>query len=212
MGDPLNNRLAKRLLVWVLVCSALLSALATTVQLYANFQRQEAALFDVKVQIEKGFAQSLSSALWSYDTEQVDLLLDGIFAEADISSLKLSSDDLVWERGPVDPDEQLQMQEVQLSYTDPVLGETVLGQLELGLSRARIWSNLYALVLVVFLSNLAKTGFAAIAILVIFQRIVSRHLRDIASYVSQPKWLTEGPELKLDRQNISGEDDLDAIS
>ncbi|MBW4710421.1 response regulator [Roseobacter sp. YSTF-M11] len=213
MTKAWNNRLALKLLFWVLVCNAVLSALATTAQLYVNFQRQDDALHDITRQVERGFAQSLSTAIWSFDTEQIDQILNGVFAETDIAYLKLAADGLqVWERGPTDPNEQLQTDTINLIHVDPTLGESVLGTMDLGLSRARIWSDLYAQVVVVFLSNLAKTGLASLAILAIFHRLVSRHLRDIATYVSQPNWLVEGEALRLNRPPTQAADDLDAIS
>lgn len=213
MPERWNNRLAFSLLLWVLLCSALLSVLATSVQLYVTFQRQEDALRDTVLQVERGFGQSLSSALWSFDTQQVDDILDGIHANRDIASLTLSgSNGQIWERLPSNPDEQLDVERFDLEYLDPVRGTASVGTLELGLSRARIWSNIYAQVLVVFLSNMAKTGFAAIAILVIFRRLVSRHLRHISDYVSKPEWFTVDVPLTLDRKHVHSGDDLDAIA
>ncbi|MGZ2259061.1 ATP-binding protein [Roseobacter sp. A03A-229] len=208
-----NNRLAIRLLLLVLAVNAVLSLLATSAQLYLTFLRQDDALHQVTSQIEQGFGQSLSSALWSFDTRQVDQILDGIFASADIGALTLTTDDnRSLMRGPKEPDEQLERDMIELVHSDPVRGVSTVGTLEVGLSRAGIWSDIYAQVLVVFLSNLAKAGIASIAILIIFQRLVSRHLRQISSYVSQPNWLTQPEPLALDRPPTSREDDLDAIA
>lgn len=213
MSMPWENRLGLRLLLWVLLINACLSLLATSVQLYLNFQRQDDALQAVRGQIEQGFGQSLSSALWSFDLQQVDQLLDGIYADADIATLKLQIDNgQVWTRGPDTPEGPLELERFDIQYDNPVRGMVTLGTLELGLTRARIWADIYSQVLVVFLSNIAKTGFASIAILLIFSRLVSRHLRQVAAYVSQPDWLTEGAPLSLDRQPTATADELDAIS
>lgn len=208
-----SNRLAYKLLIGVLVCSTILSALATSVQLYLTFQRQDAVLRDITGEIERGFGQSLSVALWSFDETQVNKILDGIHAQADIAYLKLSADTgRIWERGPDDPDETLLRDGIELAHEDPLKGETHVGSLELGLSRANIWSNLYALIVVVFLSNIVKTGLASIAILVLFRQLVSRHLRSISSYVSTPGWLDQAPDLELQRAATTVEDDLDTIT
>ncbi|MCV3272124.1 ATP-binding protein [Roseobacter sinensis] len=208
-----NNRLALRLLLLVLAINALLSLLATSLQLYLTFQRQDEALQRVTSQIEQGFGQSLSSALWSFDKQQVGEIIDGIFANADIGALNLYAEQLpTWTRGPKDPDEQLQITVIDLVHSDPVRGVTTVGTLEIGLSRAGIWSNLYQQVVVLFLSNMAKTGIASIAILIIFFRLVSRHLRQVSDYVSRPDWLTVEAPLQLDRPSTAPEDDLDAVA
>lgn len=212
MSRRWSNRLAFKLLLWVLLCNAVLSLLATSVQLYLTFKRQDEILHEVTTQIEQGFEQSLSSALWSFDTQQVDQILNGIYAGADIAYIKLSTGiGQTWERGPDDPNEDLEIEVINLEHSDPVRGVNELGTLELGLSRARIWSDLYSQVVVVFLSNIAKTGFASIAILAIFFHLVSRHLRQISSYVSEPNWLTDAAPLTLERDGRHDGDDLDAI-
>ena len=208
-----NSRLAYKLLVGVLVCSTALSALATSAQLYLMFHRQDGLLHETTGEIERGFGQSLSIALWSFDETQVNKILNGIHARADIAYLKLSTDTgSVWERGPDDPNENLQTDVVRLAHNDPLRGETTVGTLELGLSRAHIWSDIYAQVLVVFLSNIVKTGLASIAILALFYHLVSRHLRTISSYVAESGWLARPSELALERRGSSAQDELDTIA
>lgn len=212
MNRPKNNWLALKLLLWVVALNACLSLIATSVQLYFNFERQDRALERITEQVEQGFGKSLSFALWSFDLQQIEQILDGIHSEADIATLRLTSDQgQTWRRGPEQPEEALQDRKIELVYTDPARGQAVVGILDLGLSRARIWSDLYAQVLVLFFSNLAKTGIASVAILVIFRNLISRHLQRISSYVSQTNWLTIKDDLALERPETAHEDDLGAI-
>lgn len=208
-----NNKLAFTLLLWVLATNAVLSLLATSVQLYVNFQRQDDVLHQETAEIETGFGDSLSAALWSFDVGQVDQILGGIHAAADVATVKLTAENgQVWSLGNNSTNEQLEIDTIALTHEDPVLGSADLGTLEIGLSRARIWSDLYAQATVVFLSNIAKTGFASVAILLIFSYLVSRHLREIAGFVSDPLWLTGPNALALERPKGETRDDLDAIS
>lgn len=208
---PWNNRLGLKLLLYLLAFSALLSILATSAQLYLSFQRQNDALHEVTMQIEKGFSQSLSSALWSFDALQIDQILDGIFSNASVAAVTLETDgNRTWTRGPDEPIEALKFDAIPLGYVDPIRGSVPLGTLNIGLSRAQIWSNLYAQVLVVFLSNVAKMVIASIGILLIFDRLIGRHLRHISAYVSEAHWLTDNVPLALNRRGYG--DDIDAIS
>ena len=212
MSRKFNNLLALRLLVAVLLCSTILSALATSVQLYLAFRQQDEALQEITGDIERGYGRSLSNALWSFDDRQVDLVLNGVHAQADVAYLKLSADaGRVWERGEAPAGLELKTGVIDLVHPDPVNGETQVGTLELGLSRARIWSNIYAQILVVFLSNMAKTGLASIAILVIFNHLVSRHLRVIGDYVSKADWLTRDTDLALETNKPQEENDLESV-
>lgn len=212
MFRKFNNVLALRLLVAVLLCSTLLSALATSVQLYIGFQQQDTALQEITRDIERGYGRSLSNALWSFDDKQVELVLNGVNAQADVAYVKLSNDaGRVWERGEIPSGHELRTGVIELVHPDPVNGETKVGTLELGLSRARIWSNFYAQILVVFLSNMAKTGLASIAILLIFYHLVSRHLRVIGDYVSESSWLMRDADLSLENGKPAEDDDLEAV-
>lgn len=212
MFEKFKNHLALKLLVWVLLCSTVLSALATSIQFYQAFRQQDSALREITNDIERGYGRSLSNALWSFDDKQVDLVLNGVHAQADVAYLKLSADaGRVWERGADYTGRVLQAGVIELVHPDPVNGETKVGTLELGLSRARIWSNIYQQILVVFLSNMAKTGLASIAILAIFYHLVSRHLRVIGSYVSGADWLSRDRDLALEARKQPEETDLDSI-
>ncbi len=208
-----QNQLAVRLLLWILLFSAGLSLVATSVQLGLTFQRRDAALKEVTTQVKEGFSSSLSAALWAFDTRQVDQILSGIKARAAVASVKLIGEDgRVWELPSDDAAEQLYADSFEIYHAGPVRGQNLLGTLELGLTRAQIWSDLYAQVVVVFLSNIAKTMIASFAMLAVFAYLVSRHMREIAAHVSNPDWLGGGTQLVLDRSQRAHGDDLDAIS
>lgn len=213
MRFGMKSRLGLRLLVLVLVCNATLSAVATAIQLYASFQRQSDVLHEVARDVERGFHKSLTTALWAFDDSQVNLLLDGISANADIVSLRLTSgDEDSWTRGFPIEQSDLSVETIELIYPHERRGDILVGTLEMGISRQRIWDDIYAQILVLFLSNLAKTGLASVAILFIFSRLVTRHLSQIARHVRSTNQLEDTPLLTLNRPEHTVQDELDDIT
>lgn len=86
VGDPLG----RRLVVYSLLISTVLSTIAAGIQLSYSYQRQRddvSAIFD---QIEEALASPLEKALWKFDFSQVDVILDGIFANDAVAKLTLA--------------------------------------------------------------------------------------------------------------------------
>ncbi|MFK7942906.1 MAG: response regulator [Paracoccaceae bacterium] len=194
-----------------LLCNAVLSVLATAAQLYVSYGRQEAALRAIPKEVEVGFGGSLSDALWAFNFNQVELLLKGILSQASVEAVTLTTPEgrsWSFETGSA---AQVDPAEISLKRLGTNGGPRELGVLTLGLSTDRIWSNIYAQVFTVFLSNLAKTALASLVILLAFRHLISRHLRAIATYVSAIDWMGRAPPLDLHRGQAGAEDDIEAI-
>ncbi|MEL7464144.1 MAG: ATP-binding protein [Pseudomonadota bacterium] len=199
-------RLGNRVLALVLAFNALLSVLATGVQLYASYYRQDAALKAFVDETRRGYEAGLSAAVWAFDFEQVELLLTGIAAHQEIAALRLISGERAWLRGQ--SPEDLDFSAHEISLMAPVEGRSldVVGVLQISLSRKEIWRSLYEQVGVVLLSNLAKTIAASIFILFVIDRVATRHLHRLAAFVRRKNWLTEETPLVLQGDGRAAEE------
>ena len=207
-----RNRLGLRVLAWVLLCNALLTILTTAVQLYSIYQRDRTVLVGSFDEIERGYHDSLEDALWRFDYTQVDKILDGLASRGDVSRLELiDGTGRKWVRGEGDLQDGLIIRAFPFERPDSQGNVEKIGALSVGLSVSRLWDNVWKQVLVVFLSNLAKTSIAAILILLIFHRLVSRHLLRIADHVAEEGWLEDSEPLQLRRDPADNADDLNAI-
>ena len=207
-----ENRLAHRLVFLMVLSSSLLSVVATCVQLYSSYQRDKQQLVsDTVAIIDQSFRGSLENALWAFNFEQIEILLDGIAAKASVGAIELnSSTGHSWRRDEGADARNLIFHDFNLIRRGSGQAEEAMGTLKIGLTledvRARIWAQFWTL----FFSNLGKTFLASLIMLALFHMLVTRHLREMASFVNDADWMHKDEPLKLDRRSRNP-DDLDNI-
>lgn len=206
-----ENRLAHRLVFLMVLSSSLLSVAATCIQLYSSYVRdKELLVVETRDVIEKSFRGSLENALWEFNFQQVEAVLDGIFAKVGVENIELvAATGHQWRRGKDTVRDDPITHSFALSRrTDGKTSEPI-GTLKVGLTlddvRARIWAQFWTL----FFSNLGKTTLASLVMLLLFSAMVTRHLRKTAQFVIDAKWLEREEPLRLDRRETS--DDLENI-
>ena len=209
----LDNRLGLRLVIASLIVGSVLSVFSTGLQLATSYARQRSDASLVLGRVEETLVSSLEQAVWTFNFNQVDIILDGLSSDPSVSFVRLTTNTgQMWTRGDV---EAAQSTSDAGRVYDLVHGfdsgrtETV-GVLDVRLSlaavRARVWAQFWT----TFLTNLAKAYLAALALLFLVQRMISRHLRRIVDHVnrSQP----DVPlALALDRPKQPQPDDIDRI-
>ncbi len=208
--DFWRSRLGRKIVAMMIAGSAVLSVGATGVQLYLAYERDRARVFDELAIIEDSFRDGLESALWTFNFDQVNVLLDGIFAQHDIVYLRLiTPTGNAWERGKPD-EEDLILTEFELAFRGKPDKLVPVGNLTAGLSlefvQTRIWEQFWAFIL----SNFIKTLLASIVMLAIFDRLAGRHLRAISDQASA-EWLDTNEMVAISRAKTENSDELDDI-
>ena len=207
-----KNRLAHRLVFLMVLTSSLLSVVATCIQLYSSYQRESQKLvadtFDV---IDRSFRTSLENALWEFNFQQVETLLDGIYAKTSVGRIELATvTEHGWSRGETAAADTPISRDILLSRHETDGTTRPLGTLTIGLTlddvRNRVWAQFWTL----FFSNLGKTFLASLIMLALFHVMVTRHLREMAHFVNDPDWLEGKAPLRLDRRQT--DDDLQHIA
>ncbi|WP_415920228.1 ATP-binding protein [Tateyamaria sp. SN6-1] len=212
--DGMLDRLGVRLVVASLIVGSVLSVFSTGLQLGTSFLRQRSDATAVLTRIEDALTTSLEQAVWTFNFAQVDIILDGLATDPNLSYIQLSTPTgQLWTRGAQDQaDETIDaMQTYDLIHQfendrSEVVG-TLLVHLSLDAVRARLWAEF----LTTFLTNLAKAYLAALALLIIVERMIIRHLRRISEHVDAADAKAAGP-LMLDRPPRGVPDSLDKIT
>jgi len=92
------------------------------------------------------------------------------------------------------------------------LGDPVqVGTLRVVLSLGDIQRRVYSQFLTLLVSNFVKTLAASIIMLLIFDRMVARHLRSIGGHLNHQDWASAKADLQLDRKRDNWKDELDLI-
>lgn len=208
--SALKHGLGFRLVVASLLVSTVLSAVAAAIQLYDSYLRQRyeiAAIFD---QIEKALTPPLEKALWKFDFEQVDVILDGIVANEAVATLKLTTPShYTWERGAGSDYDLTQVYE--LEYIGPNGNAVNVGRLEAFLSLDGVNGFIWAQFWTILTSNLVKAYFSAAVLLWLFSYMVTKPLKEIATYLDDPTPPGAKRDLALTRKTNAVSDDIDKI-
>ena len=208
-----RNRLGLRLVIASLHVGSVLSIFSTGMQLGASYLRQRTEAQQVLGRIEETLASSLEQAIWTFNFAQVNIILDGLSSDPNIAFVELTTKtDQSWTRG----DESARDRASDVGQTYNLVprigaGQTeLLGVMDVRLTldavRARVWAEF----LTTFLTNLGKAYLAALALLFLVDRMISRHLRRIVHHVDSTATTALAP-LRLDRPTRADPDDLDRI-
>lgn len=196
----------------MILASAALSVLAATVQLYFSYQSDFSRVMSEIDIVESSFLSGLENALWPFNFAQVETLVEGIYAQTDIVRVRLLAETgQVFERGEEDVPPGALVQHFELSHAQPNGVELIVGHLEVVLSLEDIRSRLWGQLLTLAASNFVKTMAASIFMIWIFDRMVSRHLRQVTDYVSDVNWTSNSEPLVLQKSATKIEDDLNRV-
>ena len=192
----------------MIVASACLSVIAAGFQLYTSYRSDVSRVMTQLTVIETGFLAGLENALWDSNFKQADALVDGIYAQPDVIQIELVSNTGHTYRLGEPPS----VPSVERAFELMHAGEAVqVGTLRVVLSLGEIQHRLFPQFLTLLLSNFAIILAVSIVMLLIFDRIVARHLRSIGDHLNRNDWSTAKAELKLDRKRYNRKDELDLI-
>ena len=84
-----NSKLSRRVLIYILLCSSLLSISSTFLQLYVNYNESLSTLDQRFNNVETSYLQSISTSLWDFNEPLVKQQIQGIVKLPDISHVKI---------------------------------------------------------------------------------------------------------------------------
>lgn len=190
--------------------STVLSAFSTGIQLLTSYRLQSSQAIEELDQTEAIVAETLEQALWTFDFEQVEILLEGLHSIPAVQEVRLSSTaGQNWQLGA--RNEGGRERSYSLDYEHKSGEVDNLGELWIAISMQPVVDTVMTQFWTLLVSNFAKTIIAALAMMVAFQMIVTDHLRQIASYVGSNLPLDRKRKLVLNRRARTHPDDLDKI-
>ena len=176
-----SKSLAYRLGLGIIVFSSLLALISTTIQLFFEYRRDLSAIDATLTQIPGSHLAAIVSSLWVYDLELLDTQLRGIANLPDIGYVGIrKGDGQVIDLGGRRVKDGL-VREFPLAYRHR--GEDrLLGTLMVDVSMAGVYHRLWDRVVVILVTQTAKTFIVSIFIVVLFYFLLGRHLRAMAAY------------------------------
>lgn len=207
----INSSLSRRIGVFVILASTLLSLFTSGYQIYIEYKREKGVVIDSFVQIEKTQLSNIASRVWVLDSDELNTSLTNLL---ELSGIRYAA---VYENGELlasvgtDSDDNAINKKFNLVY---ILNnkQNQVGELIVEASLDQVYQRVIDRAILILLSNFFKTLVIAVLILFIVYKLVNRHLTAIADYVSDSQSLTEqeDKELSLSRTQRK-EDELDHL-
>lgn len=201
----INNKLSRRLLTYILLCSVFFSICSTFIQLYASFQDDLVLLKQRFDNIEKSYLPSIATSLWDFNESLVAVQLQGIVDLPDIRLVKIANDfDYQRQLGQADMHVK-EMIEFPIVYSG-----NVVGKLTIYADYQDIYRRLYQQAGFILLNESIKIFLLTFFILFIVNQLITRHLFRITHYAQQLDSFNLEKELTL-LKRYQTKDELDYL-
>jgi len=195
-----DTSLSRRLIVYIVLCSSVITFLLSANQLYREYRADIEIINDGFEQIRTVHLKTIEATVWSTDIEKLEVLLDGLGHLRDIEYVA------VLENG-------VELASVgEIKSTDNISNTYVLTQGEndskIIIGTMKVVANLNAAydrvfdkAIFILVNNAIKTALVAGMMLLIIHRVVIRHLASITQYVRDFEIGRSREYLKLERQS-----------
>ncbi len=206
----LNSRLAKRVLVYVILASTLVTVFTSGVQIYSEFRREINDVHKEIAQIENTQLSNITSRLWELDIDELKTSISSLLGLPSIHYIAVYEENKKLLSVGTDIQKNIIEKSFPLIHT---LGNEkhYLGKLLVKASLDEAYQHIIDRAIIIIISNTIKTFIVAFLILFIFYRLVNRHLSKISSFTQQHDFLSSDEKLVLDKDNKKA-DELDQLA
>ena len=204
----LRNKIAYRLLLYILLFSGVVTIIITATQLYIEYQRDIEAIDEQFVRIEKIFKKPLIQALWFFNENSLRLQLEGISNLRDIEYLELVGEKNVL----ITVGQKVSQHTVENNLPLIFKGESIereIGRLTVVASLTGVYSRLFDRLITILISQGAKTFLVSTFIFLLFQYLLIKHIGSITTYLRKMDFNVPPQLLRLQRRYLPPGDELD---
>ncbi|MDO3384424.1 ATP-binding protein [Gilvimarinus sp. SDUM040013] len=216
IGKAFDHKgIGRRLLLYIILFSSLVTLLATAVQLYTDYQRDIGQIKGRLNDIQSSHLSAISASLWNLDVDQLYIQIEGVRHLPDVDAVAVYEvsnnviNPLVVESGDF-RDANAIVREYSIVNPDSSTGQ-VIGVLKVQASLREVYARLRDKAVVILLSQGIKTFLVSLFILFMFYRLVTVHLQAIAEHLGRYKIVEPAPRLALKREETSHKDELDQV-
>ncbi len=197
----LRPGIGRRLALWILAFSSVVTLVSTGLQLTLEFNRDVAGIERMIEQIRESYSNSLASSLWVTSKSDVQIQLDGIMRQPDMQFLQVRTEsDQIFATAGTRSDQHIVQLEIPLYFIHRN-SPHYMGKLIAVASLNGAYLRLKDKVVVILLTQTIKTFLVSFFILFLFNLLVGRHLQKIVRHTELVEAGKHSPVLVLDRQS-----------
>ncbi len=207
-----NSRLARRMSISVILASTLIAIFTSGLQIYSEFQRELKGVYAGLEQIEQTHLSSISSRVWVLDERELETTLNSLLSLPSIEFIAAYDNETLFMAVGTDTNDNVVIKNFPLHY-EHENKSLQIGKLIVKASLDDVYQHVIDQAVIIILSNAIKTFIVAGLILLIFYRLVARHLNQIGRFAEQLDIDTLDKTFEFDRKkNPPGDqDELDIL-
>lgn len=179
-----RGNVSRIFVILILLFSTVITLILTGMQLSRDY-RYDLGLLDQRLeQIRISNLESISQSVWTYNLPSLEIQLQGLVRQQDISFITVedSNGDILLSVGE-DSEENALQRTYALTYIHRN-SPRLLGQLQVKASLTGIYMRLLDTFLVILITQAVKTFLVSMFIIYLFDRLLMRHLRNLAEQLS----------------------------
>ena len=204
-ANSINNKLSQRILLYILLCSALLSFLSIFVQLYTYFQADVKALDKRFEIIRTSHIPSMATSLWDFNRTLVEQEIEGVVELPGIEFAKITTDfDHEYSFGNANVEAK------KIKSYPIIYGENEIGVLTVHADYQDIYQGLWQKASFIIISEVIKIFLVALCLMFVIHWFIIRHIYHITEYSQQLSSRNLGIALTLHNRSKK-KDELDLL-
>ena len=176
----ISDKLTKRLLIYILLCSTFVSVCSSVFQLHSSF-RYDLTLLDQRFDsIEKSYLPSIASSLWDFNKPLVAQQIQGIVDLPDIGYVVVENDYNYQQKFGDEAIIAKKFAEYQIEFD-----KKPVGKLSVYANYEDIYNRLWQQAGSILITEFVKIFIIALFIVIIVNRLIIRHLFKITYYAKE---------------------------
>jgi signal transduction histidine kinase/CheY-like chemotaxis protein/HPt (histidine-containing phosphotransfer) domain-containing protein len=205
-----RNSLSMRIVLATLVYSLLIALVVTAIQITFTYRQNLSVAKERFSEIEKGYVPSLARGLWEVNNANVEALLDSIAQIPHVGKIILTDETSYQFIRNETKKNAFSEQDFTLRFSENNTSFDV-GQLHIELSNEAIQAQLIEQAVRTAIITLTTLLIGSLCVLILFQRLVSRHLHTMADFARDFDVNNLDVKLQLQRPANTEVDELDVV-
>jgi len=195
-----DTSLSRRLIVYIVLCSSVITFLLSANQLYREYQADIEVINGDFEQIRTVHLKTIEATVWSTDIEKLEVLLEGLGNLRDIEYVAvLENGEELASIGEIRSTDHISNTYVLTHGINDT--KIIIGTMKVVANLNAAYDRIFDKAIFILINNAIKTALVAGMMLLIIHRVVIRHLATITQYVREFEIGHSRGHLKLDRQS-----------
>lgn len=205
-----TSRIAKRLVLLLVLFSSVITVATTLLQLVTDYRRDLSNIKGSIRLIDTSYLETITNSLWTFDDTQVSSQLDGLLRLPDMKYVAIAvNGDVRWSRGEL-PSGDTVTKTFPIVYVDDNR-RVALGDLTVAASLDQVYERLYDKVLIILAGNAVKTFLVSAFLFFVVHALVTRRVAWLANAINQLDAESLMPDGALFSRNSAKQDELDEL-